>query len=107
MGLFNYVDYKMNCPECGHLIDGFQTKDESIVPLYMKHVTFDQVSRFYSSCGNCGLWIEFALKRPLKTTIDDFEMTTHRYISVEEHNQNKERNKEFWRKLKEETNDIS
>jgi hypothetical protein len=99
MGIFNYVDYKMNCPECFHLITDFQTKDESIVSLCMETVSLNQISRFHGSCNNCGLWINFVLKRPLKITIDDFEMQTGRYRSVEEHRKMQEQNKKHLKDL--------
>ena len=101
MGMFNYVDYQMNCPECSHSITDFQTKDESIVSLCMETVTLNQISRFHGSCDNCGLWINFFLKRPKEVSIDDFEMKTGRYRSVEEHRKMQEQNKKqlkdlFW-----------
>lgn len=39
MGMFDYVNFKMKCPECGTEVASFQTKD--------------------LSCNHCGVWIEF------------------------------------------------
>ena len=99
MGMFNRVDYRMSCPECGSIITDFQTKDESIVSLCMETVTLNQISRFHGSCNNCGLWINFFLKRPKEVSIDDFEMQTGRYFSVEEHKQRQKQNREELREL--------
>ena len=106
MGMFNWVNYQMNCPECGHLVTGFQTKDESLVSLYLENVEINQIGKFYSECDNCGLWIEFILKRPPNITIDDFEMKTTRFNTKEEwvilQEKNKKATEEFWEKVKDE-----
>ena len=108
MGLFNWVNYEMECPECGHLVVGFQTKDESLVTLYLEKVEINQIGKFYSECDECGLWIEFSLKRPPNITIDDFEMKTTRFNTKEEwvilKEKNKEAMKEFWGKKRDEKN---
>ena len=56
MGMFNWVDYECECPNCGFKVWGFQTKDGqldgSIVPPNFLH-------NFYSTCANCGLWVEY------------------------------------------------
>ena len=94
MGLFNWVNYEMKCPECGHLVTGFQTKDESQIPLYLETVEVNQIlSKFYSECDNCGLWIEFFFKTPPNITIDNFEMKTTRFRTKEEFLVLKEKNK--------------
>ena len=99
----------MKCPECGHLVKGFQTKDVSRVPLYLETVEINQIlSKFYSECDNCWLWIEFFFKTPPNITIDDFEMKTTRFNTKEEwvilKEKNKEAMKEFWGKKRDEKN---
>ena len=72
MGLFNYVDIKMNCPYCKKKIDGFQTK-EGI--LYCDTVPFWSVDNFYTNCKHCKKWVEYVYdeekkkKRKLKDYI--------------------------------------
>ena len=56
MGMFNYVDFECECPQCGDTITGFQTKDGNLV---MKTVHPNSVGSFYSSCDNCGRWVDF------------------------------------------------
>jgi len=56
MGIYNYVDFEVNCTECGTLIKNFQTKDgESSFNI----VKFNEVNNFHSICPNCGSFIEF------------------------------------------------
>ena len=64
MGLFDYVDFEMPCPNCGKKVDDFQTKDGDV---YMSTVDAFSVDSFYSSCGECGLWIEFNRNVPRST----------------------------------------
>ena len=99
MGLFNHVDYRMSCPECGSIITDFQTKDESIVSLCMETVSLNKIRCFHGSCDNCGLWINFVLKRPMEVTIDDFEMKTGRYRSAEDHKQTREQQRKDLKEL--------
>ena len=55
MGMFDYVNFKMPCPECGKEVTGWQTKDTSCD---MNEVEPDVTNNFYAPC-DCGCWIEF------------------------------------------------
>ena len=56
MGLFDYVDFECECPSYGRKVIGFQTKEG---PMTLDHVSPYDINNFYSSCGECKLWIEF------------------------------------------------
>lgn len=78
MGMFDYVDYEMPCPKCGALLKEFQSKDAGC---WLEIVKLSEVSNFYTSCRNCGEWVEFTLKRPENITIADFVMEHHPLVS--------------------------
>ena len=54
--MFDFVDFTCDCPTCGKLIKGFQSKDGPCQLLKLKPL---QVDRFYTACGNCNSWIEY------------------------------------------------
>lgn len=64
MGMFDYIDFEMKCPNCGELVDDFQSKDSAC---WMDTISPFDVLNFYSSCKKCGTWIEFN-KRDIKST---------------------------------------
>ena len=64
MGLFNDVVFKCECPKCGAVIGGFQTKDEINDMLGLSGVEPNSVRNFYSICRECKTWIEFNLVPP-------------------------------------------
>lgn len=72
MGLYDYVKYSMNCPNCGEKVDQFQTNDSTCE---MKEVNFWEIDKFYDSCENCNTWIEFNRieKKPF-VPIEHYEM---------------------------------
>jgi hypothetical protein len=58
--MFDYVNVSMPCPNCGAVVDNFQSKDgdcdlDTIEP--------DGLACFYAGC-ECGVWIEFSRPRP-------------------------------------------
>src|SRR5947209_9516122 len=59
MGLFDYVNFECDCPGCGAKLKGFQTKDRACV---LDTLMPWEVDCFYTSCDNCGLWVEFRRK---------------------------------------------
>jgi len=61
MSMFDYVNYEMDCPKCGHKVTRFQSKDRDCE---MKTIEFWEVDCFYSHCCFCDTWIEFRLKAP-------------------------------------------
>lgn len=56
MGMFDYVNFKMNCPKCGDEVLGFQSKDAHCM---LEKVDPVSVNNFYSNCA-CGHWIELS-----------------------------------------------
>jgi hypothetical protein len=78
MGLFDYVNFKMKCPKCKRIIDGFQSKDG---PCLMYTLEFWDVEHFYAQCLNedCRAWIEFTLKRSEKGHRPNRKLTLRDY----------------------------
>ena len=60
MGMFDYVNVEMPCPNCGELHKAFQSKEERCE---LDTIEPDGIGRFYSYC-KCGAWIEFNRPRP-------------------------------------------
>lgn len=56
MGMYDEIDYECECPFCGSLLKGFQSKDGPCDFLTLKP---EEVRRFYTSCDNCGKWVEY------------------------------------------------
>ena len=56
MGMFDDVNFKMNCPNCGQEVDDFQSKDRECT---LSTLEPDEVNNFYTHCHACGTWIEF------------------------------------------------
>ncbi len=69
MGMFDYVEYEMPCPDCGVLVDNFQSKDG---PCVLDTVSPCDVQEFYTTCPGCGTWIALyatpALERKFTVT---------------------------------------
>ncbi len=61
MGMFDYVNFEMDCPKCGRNVSGFQTKD---LACQLDTVEPDGLINFYSSCPGCKTWIEFVRQAP-------------------------------------------
>ena len=75
MGMFDYIKHEMDCPKCGDKVTGFQSKDGLCC---LTELEYWEVDNFYTSCRNCGVWIEFTLKRERireKFPLEDYEMT--------------------------------
>lgn len=68
MGMFDWVDFRDECPQCKKTVKGFQSKSGACE---LKIVKPWKVDNFYSSCAGCGAWIEYTRKRP-KLTKQDF-----------------------------------
>ena len=72
MGMFDYIKYKMPCPECETEISVFQSKDG---PCVLADLEFWEVENFYAICGHCGSWVEFNLPKKRKPRpITDYAM---------------------------------
>ena len=73
MGIFDYVNFEMDCPQCGEPLKDFQTKDGNC---YLNRVEFWEVDHFYDNCESCDTWVEFNRKKPMAPQpIEDYEMT--------------------------------
>lgn len=70
MGIFNYVDYEMPCPNCGETVGNFQTKDGDVS---MDVVDYWTVNNFYAGCQKCGAWIEF-IRKTKRIPISEYEI---------------------------------
>ena len=55
MGMYDDINFEMNCPKCGKLLSDFQSKDG---PCILTMLEPDSVMNFYTSC-DCGEWVEF------------------------------------------------
>lgn len=71
MGMFDYVDVDVNCPNCGTKIEEFQTKDTDCT---LAKVDVIEVDNFYGDCEKCGTWVEFDRKIERKPGLEQFEM---------------------------------
>ena len=73
MGMFDWVKYEMDCPNCGEKISGFQSKDGMCI---LAELDFRDVNNFYTSCGKCDTWIEFDREDSSRAKgIEDYRMT--------------------------------
>ena len=80
-GMFDYINFEMECPICKTKVDGFQSKDGSCS---LHKISPFEVFNFYSTCPKCGTWIEFnkryikPIKEPeiilLDAVLRDFDM---------------------------------
>lgn len=61
MGMFDYVNFQMDCPQCGKRLFGFQTKDTDCE---LETVEPDETQYFYIGCPQCKAWVEFSRARP-------------------------------------------
>ena len=66
MGMFDYVAFEMECPKCGAKVTGFQTKSTECILATVSPVL---AHNFYSSCDECGVWIEFTQEKRDPTEI--------------------------------------
>lgn len=60
MGMFDNVNFEMNCPKCLCKVKGFQSKDSDCTLDTIDPVAVDT---FYSSCPECREWIELSRNR--------------------------------------------
>ena len=79
MGMFDYVNFEMDCPNCGSKVAGFQSKDRSCL---LDNIDPDLVDEFYSSCGSCSLWIELSRDGPIYKKPRDSPYTLNEAISL-------------------------
>ena len=72
MGMYDIINFKMNCPICGKDAGEFQSKYRECL---MEKLELSKVDNFYTMCDSCGAWIEFNRKIDRTSDIKDFEMT--------------------------------
>lgn len=65
MGMFDYIKHKDNCPLCGIALEGFQSKDSECL---LEEIEPEKVQKFYTSCDNCGISIEYNWEKCIKRT---------------------------------------
>jgi len=62
MGMFDYVNFKVECPKCGWPVEGFQSKDGKCE---LETVEPETVEEFYSTCKQCDQWIQYEVVKPV------------------------------------------
>ena len=72
MGIYNNVNFEMNCPECDAMITQFQTKEGEGI---FDTVEFHTINNFHAICPRCQALIEFYYSPETKERkIDDYKM---------------------------------
>ena len=71
MGMFDYINFKIKCPNCKSNLNNFQSKDGSCV---LNHLEFWEVDNFYDSCPICNTRIEYNIRKRFnrKLNIKDY-----------------------------------
>lgn len=97
MGMFDSINFKMNCPRCKKDMGDFQSKDG---PCLLIELEFFEVDNFYTSCNHCLTWVEFTLnKRPnRKLTIKDYDKSVKKTTKKDDVKHKKAMEKLFGKK---------
>jgi len=82
MGMFDNIDYEMDCPRCGTPMRDFQSKESDCC---LEMLSPAKVRHFYSSCDVCYLWVN------CETIVESFTVKP-----TWSDNQSDYRNKEEW-----------
>jgi len=89
MGLFDYVNVRVNCPICGKPIEDFQSKDG---PCYLSVIDPQYITEFYTSCDHCKTWIQYTrfervniIPEARKTPFNQEEISELGFHFVENH----------------------
>ena len=63
MGMFDWVDVIVRCPQCNTEVRGFQSKDG---PCKLLTISLERVDHLYTRCPNdeCDLWLDFTRRYP-------------------------------------------
>ena len=69
MGMYDHINFTINCPNCGETLNNFQSKDGSCCLLTLE---LTEVNNFYDCCKKCKTWIEFNRKPAI--SIKDYDM---------------------------------
>lgn len=79
MGMFDWVDIIVKCPQCNTKVSGFQSKDG---PCELLTIPLDRVDHLYTRCNNpdCDLWLDFTRRYPLTDeALPGFDLDTTRF----------------------------
>lgn len=73
MGMFDWIRFETDCPNCGEHLEHFQSKDKcGELGLVKPH----KVRNFYTSCHKCKAWINYYKaednKKWTRTVLIDF-----------------------------------
>ena len=60
MGIFDYVEYEMHCPDCGSVLRNFQSSSEECT---MAHLKPRDVSHMYDMCLSCKAFVAVSIQR--------------------------------------------
>lgn len=66
MGLFDYINFKTECPKCKNKLNEFQSKNG---PCAMYTLEFWMVDNFYDMCHKCETYVEYTIKKRENRTI--------------------------------------
>ncbi len=62
MGMFDEVNFEVDCPKCNEKVIGFQSKSGPCDMLNLQIAEMDDGEHIYSKCKNCGSWLEGTIK---------------------------------------------
>ena len=82
MGMFDYINIAVKCPNCGEEMSGFQSKDGRCS---LGHVEFWEVDYFYDSCQECNTWVRFQIKENVRK---ELPITAYEMYSTTEKDSN-------------------
>jgi Fe2+ or Zn2+ uptake regulation protein len=72
MGIYNLVNFQIDCPTCNALITQFQTKEGDGV---FEIIEFTKVNNFHAICQQCQSLVEFYFEpEKQERTIADYKM---------------------------------
>lgn len=63
MGMFDYVDFEMSCPDCGALLKDWQSKDREC---NLEILPVTTVEHLMTSCDTCYTSVHICLMRPIQ-----------------------------------------
>jgi hypothetical protein len=72
MGMFDYVDYKANCPICNAEITNWQTKEAQC---HMDTIEPWRVTGFHAYCRECNSWLEATVDAEIEYVVKKCEIT--------------------------------
>jgi hypothetical protein len=58
MGMFDWVQFEMDCPVCKSKVNSFQTKDG---PCHGERVSIHSITNWYGECYKCKTWLNCEL----------------------------------------------